>query len=187
MAVARPNRVGVYANFEQYPLNLVPRGLRAYSLVVLIKELQDRRSIILNVGNPGNEGLNIFVRDVDSYGSTRSAYLSSDNPLKNWLEGRADMRWVSNTGPSSFQMTEADPRCRFVFLTTTTDCYILPLNLKSLKRLFSFHQISPNFIPFLDIHRSSSTRAHSCSLRSSKTTKTRLTSSLRPSVTIWIP
>ncbi|KAK6836323.1 hypothetical protein PG987_006818 [Apiospora arundinis] len=98
----------------------------------------------------------IQVKDVADDGRAQKKNLFSDADLKEWL---GDKSFPDSSDPPrqiGDIASKEDPRCRFISLVNDSVTHPLHITLKSLRRLFAYHQVSPIFLEYLDVYGSPS-------------------------------
>ncbi|ETS77789.1 hypothetical protein PFICI_09851 [Pestalotiopsis fici W106-1] len=133
-----------YAQFDQYPLNIIRRDAHGTPMLSRIHDRLQERTPYLFIDD---HNTNVAIADVLSDGRVDRRKLYSDVEIKKWLGD------ASYTGSSDISIaTKKDPRCRFVFLLLDSVTSPLPVSAKSVARLMTYHQVSPDFFDFLDAY-----------------------------------
>ncbi|KAI0024211.1 hypothetical protein F4780DRAFT_726343 [Xylariomycetidae sp. FL0641] len=131
-----------YRQSERYPQAIVLKNTYGDSrLKALYKRLRERSTTLFV---PDSDTL-VKVRDISAQG----------RPVKNNWNSEADIKeGLGTTGDIGTLATvkKEDPRCRFLFLVTDTATSPLQISSNGLRRILSYHQVTPNFLEFLDVY-----------------------------------
>lgn len=172
-AITLPDEFRIsYSSFEKFPClrNTQLRKSHGISeLESLYNRLRERSSKLF----VSDEETHVPVRDIKTDGKVEKNNHASDDEICQWL-GIASNADTNTKDPSQqvYDMaTKKDPPCRimygrtplssltiwlnnwrFSFLVSDSVTEPLKISLKSLQRIFTFHQISPNFLEFLDVY-----------------------------------
>ncbi|KAH8660172.1 hypothetical protein BX600DRAFT_513800 [Xylariales sp. PMI_506] len=137
-------------NFKYYPQNIVLKKRYGETQLRILRQRFDQRIDELLVWEADQE---IEVKEVHSDGKVREKQVLRTNlSIREWL---GDTSRQDPNDPEQLLggvATKADPWCRFVFLLVNTPSTRLKITKRSLYRLLTYHQVTPDCIDFFDVY-----------------------------------
>ncbi|KAI8624440.1 hypothetical protein F5Y19DRAFT_315367 [Xylariaceae sp. FL1651] len=140
-----------YDSFERFPnlKNTLLRKLYGVSeLEAQYKRLSKRQQDLL----VSDQDTHVPIRDILANGKIEKNNYASDAEIRQWLGDSSKPDPRDPTRQIGQIATKEDPMCRLIFLVSDSVTKPLKISLKSLQRIFTYHEISPNFLEFLDVY-----------------------------------